>query len=36
MKFRKAQTATEYLMTYGWVLIAIVIVGALILRFVIS
>jgi len=29
MKSRKAQSATEYLMTYGWAILAIAIVGAL-------
>lgn len=28
-KMRKAQSATEYLMTYGWAILAIAIVGAL-------
>ncbi len=35
-KGRKAQSATEYLMTYGWAILAIAIVGALLYTQVIS
>jgi len=33
---RKGQSATEYLMTYGWALLAIAIVGALLYMYVFS
>ena len=34
MHVRKAQSATEYLMTYGWALLAIMIVGVLLYSYV--
>ncbi|MCK5233213.1 MAG: hypothetical protein KAJ91_00190 [Candidatus Aenigmarchaeota archaeon] len=34
MHVRKAQSATEYLMTYGWAILAIMIVGVLLYSYV--
>ena len=36
MRFLKGQSATEYLMTYGWALLAIAIVGGLLYMYVFS